>query len=244
MLLSAAAIAGVLCAGDAKAALTLSSQTGVVDASPLVTFSEVPESTVNPAYAFAGAPFDGLTIAFAGYFAGQSLVAGSPISLSGSPTPGTLALVSDILSYAITANDAAFGSSPVITGGSDGASFASPVSILFGFAVPVVAFTIGEFVAAGLTTIEAFDATGTSLGVVLNDGAGLMALALSNPGGPDIAGLSISTSDLGGGFSIDDLFVARAIATPVPAPTSLLLLAAGLAGLHLGRRRSDVPVRA
>ena len=219
-------------AGVSQAALTATDGGAPTGAGPTLTF-DGPLLTANPVYLISGSPFDGLFIGFGSYFDGQTLDGGFPYSLIGSTAPGKpLSLVIDPDAYALIADDAAFGSSPIMTAGP--ANFNEPLAILFSVPVPAVQFTLGSLEAIGATTIEAYDANGNSLGSLVNPGTGLWTLGLTDPGGADIAGISIFSSDLGG-FAIDNLTVAQGF--DLPEPASVLLLAVGAIAIGVSRRR-------
>ena len=117
------------------------------------------------------------------------------------------------------------------------ANFHEPLAIMFGFAVPAVQFTIRSLETIGTTTIEAYDADGNSLGSLeslVNPGTGLWTLGLTDPGGADILGISIFSTDVGG-FAIDNLIVTQGF--DLPEPASLLPLVFGAIAIGANRRR-------
>lgn len=235
------ALAAATCqVGVARAALIGYQQGAVAGGTPPITFSEVPLYTLDPAYSIGGGPFAGLQMDFGSYFTGQTLGSGYPVTLQAPTAPGVApSIVYDYSGYAITYDDAASPSNPVLAGASGYPYptnfFAMPLAIAFSSPVPAVGLTLGSLGALGATTIEAYDANGNSLGSIVNDWTGFEPLALTDPGGPGISAISIFTDSLDGLFEIDNVFVAQSIAAPEPA--SLLLLAVGLAGLAAGRRR-------
>ncbi|MCU0887805.1 MAG: PEP-CTERM sorting domain-containing protein [Rubritepida sp.] len=227
-LLLAIGLAGLLAAAPARAALV--DPGAFTPAGPAITFGTAADiGTSNPSYVVGG-----VTVAFGGYFAGQTLDAGFPPLLSGAPSV-PLALAGT----AAIAEDLAAPGSPVLVGTSDGWGGYSPIAVLFSAGVNAVAFALGELDEVGGVRIEAFGADGTSLGTLDSAGTGFQTIRFGDSSGNPIRGFTVSlTNDpLELAFGIDDLTFAGERVVTVPVPGGLLLLGLGLAGLVVARRR-------
>jgi hypothetical protein len=201
-------------ASASQAAIVRIGEGAFTAAAGLITFSEFPVNSVNPTYAptdyggGAGAP----TVTFDGYFNGQSLATICPF-------PG------------------AAGTGCVV--GNPSGAFA----ILFSTDQASVGLDGGFFDADGGTAITAFARDGSLIGQVVNLGTGIEFLGLvTSDGAAQIAGLLFSlVGSEPAGFGIDNLRfgLAGQVVVPgeVPEPTSLALLALGIAGLAGVTRR-------
>lgn len=211
-------------------------------AATVITFSEQALGTVNPTYSFTGVPGIGdITVTFGGAFLGQTVAPGFPTTITGSPSSPLTLETGDPVTF-IT-GDGAAPDSPVLSGTP---TFNGPVSVFFSKPVAGVGLTGGYFDAVGGTTIEAFDATGTSLGSIVNtvgDGMEFYGLADSS-GDAVISGISFYiTGDEPAGFAIDNLtFGAGEVIRPPRVPdggSTALLLVGALAGLAAMRSRKQ-----
>jgi hypothetical protein len=235
-------------ASASQAAIVRISEGAFTAAAGLITFSEFPVDSVNPTYAptdyggGAGAP----TVTFDGYFKGQSLAAICPFPgaagtgcVVGNPSGPTLALDPDSPQTFIT-TDSANPTSPVLTGTP---RFNGAIAILFSTDQAGVGLDGGFFDATGGTAITAFARDGSLIGQVVNLGTGIEFLGLvTSDGAAQIAGLLFSlVGNEPAGFGIDNLRfgLAGQVVVPgeVPEPTSLALLALGIAGLAGVTRR-------
>ena len=208
---------------------------------PKITFSEVgyPLGTVDPSYTFAVPSLGGnVTVDFGGHFLGQTAQAGPP-ALIGSPTnPLTLDPTAPVT---FTASDGANPTSPVLSGTP---LFGGPVSVLFSTPVAGVGLDGGYFDAIGGTTIEAFDATGASLGTIVNTQLGIEFYGLADSGGANvISGISFHiTGSEPFGYVIDNLTFGAAgdiHDLVIPEPLTMLGVFAGISGLgaYIRKRR-------
>ena len=223
------------------------SEGAFVAGSGLITFSEVPNGTVNPVYAPAlyGGGAGSPTVTFGGFFSGQSLVAGgcnggaNTGCVGGGPT-GPIAL-DPASPTTSTVFDGAAPRSPVLSGSP---IFNGPIAIKFSTPQSGVGLVGGFFNAIGGTAITAFDINGNVLGSITNDQLGLEFLGLvTNDSSAVIAGLlfSLVGPELAG-FAVDDIRfgVGEQVVVPggVPLPAALPLFATGLGALGLiGWRR-------
>lgn len=202
----------------------------------VIEFDEVGLGTVNPVYNFVGLPDLGdVTVSFGGYFAGQSVTGGFPVTLGDTTPSDPLAL--DPAGTSFTVNDGASNSNPVLSGSP---TFNGPIAVLFSTPVAGVGLKGGFFNAVGATTIEAFDAAGNSLGSITNSVEGFEFYGLADSTGANvIAGISFYiTGDEPAGFEIDNVtFGAAGAINLVPEPGTILMLTTGLAGLAAFHRR-------
>jgi hypothetical protein len=220
--------------GTAGAALQTVDPTGalIVGGTTPITFDEyLPGNYGYLPYAISGGPFDGSAIYFGSYFQGQTPVGTYPVTIQAPSAPGLpLQLVYDANDYVAITADPASPDSPVLTGAPY--TFAQPVSILFTTPVPAVLLTAGYLDTLGALTIDAYDANGNSIGSVTNTTLGFQRFGLTDPGGPDIAGLTIYDTELAG-FGIDNVSIAQQI---VPEPRAMAPLFAAAALLVAWRR--------
>jgi hypothetical protein len=232
--------AGLLTTGGASATLVNLGPGSFTPAASVITFSEVPVGTVNPTYNFTALPGLGnVTVSFGGFFQGQAITGGFPVTLSDNTPSNPLALQPGT---ATTVNDGAPGAtSPVLSGSP---TFNGPIAVLFSTPVAGVGLKGGFFDAAHSTTIEAYDLTGASLGSITNSVTGFEFYGLADSTGANvISGISFYiTGNEPAGFEIDDLTfgAASVINIDVPEPGSFALLAAGLAGFGFLRRRRNL----
>ena len=207
----------------------------------VITFSEQPFGTVNPLYDITTATLGDVTVSFASNFVGQTRTGTSPVSLAGSPTnPLTLSADGDVF----IANDGSNPTSPVLSGSP---TFNGPISVKFSKPVAAVALDGGFFNAIGGTSIEAYGANGTSLGMVQNSALGIEFFGLADASGDNvISGISFSiTGAEPFGFAIDNLTFgsARELSRPpggmsaVPEPANYAAWAATALLLFASRRR-------
>jgi hypothetical protein len=242
MTYSAALIGGWLLISPAGAAL-VDGASAPLAISPY-SFQTTEDGTANPTYTYTGVPGYGtLSISYGSFFDGQmgsdpfsppasvTGVPNSPLAPSAYTDPSTGApdwqTIIEVDNNASAPNTEVLGGLPVpATNG-----FGGPVAILF--SEPVTGgggqLTVGYLDTAGLTTIEAFNADGTSLGTVTNTGTGYETFNLSDDTGLPFEGLLITSSDPGG-FGIDGVGV-----TAMPAPGALAVLP-GFAVALLTRR--------
>ncbi len=213
----------------------------------VITFSEVADGSANPHFTVFTATLGSVDVSFASHFVGQSRSAGAVVTLTGSPT-GPLSLDPGSGTVFIT-EDGANPTSPVLSGSP---LFNGPISVLFSKPVAAVGLDGGYFNAIGGTSIEAFGASGASLGIVQNQALGIEFFGLADAsGGNVISGISFYiTGAEPAGFAIDNLTFGSAAEvsaplpgsngggfTPVPEPsTYAALAAAGLILVVAGRR--------
>ena len=200
--------------------------------------------TQNPVYNFTGLTGLGdMTVAFGGYFDGQTAGGGYPVTLT-DPTPNSpLALSTNNDSKVYTAMDGAMPTQPVLSGTP---LYNGPISVWFSQAVAGVGLIGGYFDGAHSTSIEAYDATGNSLGIVSNTHLGPEFFGLADSTGANvIKGISFYiTGNEPAGFDIDNLTfgAASVIIDPgvdhkVPEPSTMLLFVSGLLGLAAFRKK-------
>lgn len=205
---------------------------------PTITFSEYALGTINPSYNFTGILGLGdVDVNFAGAFMGQTVVGGFPLTLSGAPT-GPLTLNGSVETF-IT-SDGANTTSPILSGTP---IFNGPIAILFSQPVAAVGLSGGFFDAIGGTSIAAYGTNGAFLGSIVNTQLGVQFYGLRTASGAnDIAGVAFFiTGDEPAGFGIDNVTFGsvRQLQT-VPEPTTVLLMASGMALLGIAglvRRR-------
>jgi hypothetical protein len=237
-----------LCASGLVAALAAHAQ--IVRVNPgdftaqasVITFSEsgYPEGTTNPVYTLSTATLGSVTVSFGQNFVGQSVIGSSPKTITGLPIgPLTLNPINTFI-----VGDGANPTSPVLSGLP---TFNGPISMLFSTGVAFVGLDGGYFDAVGGTSIQAFDASGTSLGLVTNTHTGIEFLGLTTLGGGNvIRGLSFYiTGSEPFGFAIDNVTFGSVseLVKPtgpgaVPEPSTYGLMgAAALVGAVVLRRR-------
>lgn len=205
---------------------------------PTITFSEYALGTINPSYNFTDVLGLGdVEVNFAGAFMGQTVTGGNPVTLTGLPT-GPLALNSAV--ETIITVDGAIPTSPVLSGQP---LFNGPIAILFSKPVAAVGLSGGFFDAVGGTSIAAYGTNGAFLGSITNSQTGVEFYGLRTAFGTnDIAGVAFYiTGDEPAGFGIDNVMFGsvRQLQT-VPEPSTVLLMASGIAFLGIGgvvRRR-------
>lgn len=223
------------------------SEADFVSGSGLITFSEKPMGTVNPVYAPAdyGGAAGSPTVSFGGFLAGQALgtavtcPAGAALSgcVVGTPT-GPIAFDPASPQTFIT-SDGAFPTTPTLSGSP---LFNGPITLFFDIDVAGVGLDGGYFDAIGGTAITAFDRMGNVLGQVTNSAIGVEFLGLvTDTGTSQIAALQFSlVGNEPAGFNIDNVRFGRqgeVVVPGVPEPGSIALLASGLVGLAVVRRR-------
>ncbi|MFT6896828.1 MAG: hypothetical protein ACJA13_001232 [Paraglaciecola sp.] len=216
----------------------------------LITFSEFAVGTVNPFYT-PGDYGGGLTdpdVSFDGFFTGQSLSATPGIDCPGAsatacvvgdPT-GPLSLDPSSLDTFIT-TDSANPTSPVLSGSP---RFNGGIAILFSIDQFGVGFDGGFFDAVGSTAITAFARDGSLIGSVSNSVTGIEFLGLvTDDKTAAIAGVFL---DLVGaepaGFAVDNIRFGvvgdiDVPGQPVPEPYALAVLAVGIFGLRIFRKK-------
>ena len=217
------------------------SEGAFVAGSGLITFSEVPDGTINPVYAPAlyGGGAGSPTVTFGGWFSGQSLVAGgcnggAPTGCVGGIPTGPITL-DPASPTTFTVFDLAAPRSPVLSGSP---TFNGPIAIKFSTPQSGVGLVGGFFNAIGGTAITAFDIDGNVIGSITNDQLGLEFLGLvTNDNSAVIAALLFSlVGDEPQGFAVDDIRfgVGEQVVVPgVPLPGALPLFASGLGALGL-----------
>lgn len=244
-----AAVAAVtLAAARSEAAVIRLGQGAFTPEATTITFSEQPQGTVNPVYALTTANLGGVTVSFGGHFVGQAASVGFPVSLSDTTPTGPLAL--DPLAPAtFIVGDGANPTSPVLSGTP---TFNGPIAVLFSTAVAAVGLDGGFFNAIGGTSIEAFAADGSSLGIVTNTQLGIEFFGLADSTGANvIKGISFYiTGNEPAGFGIDNLtfgsvdeIVDPPVGGAVPEPGTLALLTLGglgFVGRAVRRRKAAV----
>jgi PEP-CTERM motif-containing protein len=114
------------------------------------------------------------------------------------------------------------------------------------FAAPISSFS-AYFTYAAPLTLEFFDASSNSLGVVTSL-FGENYVSTGNPTNELLSAafagtafLTISGSPLGGSFLIDDVSFETTDVAPVPEPSTILLIGSGLAAWGYSKRRRRVP---
>jgi hypothetical protein len=141
-------------------------------------------------------------------------------------------------------NDGTSDSNPVLSGSPQ---FNGPISILFSKPVAGVALKGGFFDNPHSTSVEAFDASGTSLGILSNSVTGFQFYGLADStGNAVISGLSFFvTGNEPAGFEIDNVtFGSGQAFTPVPEASTPILIASvciGAALMTLRYRLARVP---
>ena len=215
----------------------------------LITFSEYAVGTVNPGYVAAdyGGDVGSPDVNFAGWFNGQSLSANPGVDcpgaaasacIVGNPT-NALSLDANSTDTFIT-TDGANPTSPVLSGTP---RFNGGIAILFSSDQYGVGFDGGFFDAMGSTAITAFARDGSLIGSVANTVTGIEFLGLvTDDQTASIAGVFL---DLVGaepaGFAIDNIRfggIGDIRVDEIPEPTTIAMLALGLAGLSLRRRKN------
>lgn len=196
------AIFGLACS-HANAALIRIGPGDFTPQASVITFSEQALGTVNPTYLVSTVSLGSVTVSFAGFFAGQTVTAGNPATLSDTTPTGPLALDTSSNPAFIT-DDGANPTSPVLSGTP---IFNGPIAVLFSTPVAAVGLDGGFFNALGATSIEAFGTDGASLGIVSNTVEGIEFFGLADSSGANaIQGISFYiTGDEPAGFAIDNL---------------------------------------
>jgi len=181
----------------------------------VITFSEVAYGSLNPEFTVATATLGLVDVSFASHFVGQSRSGSSVVTLTGSPT-GPLALDFTSGTVFIT-DDGANPTSPVLSGSP---TFNGPISVFFSKPVAAVGLDGGYFNAIGGTSIEAFNASGSSLGIVHNQAFGIEFFGLADASGANvISGISFYiTGPEPAGFAIDNLTFGSAAEVAAPLP--------------------------
>jgi hypothetical protein len=230
-------------ARPAGATLANSASTPQLAVSPQL-FNAGEDGNVNPSFTLNGvAGYGSITISYGPVFNGQSVSNPlmPPITVSGSPS-GPLALTGSANVVKTTVeidNNEPVPNTEVLGGLPSPATngFGGPIAILFSQGVSGVTLTAGYFDTIGATTITAYDSGGNALGQIVNQALGYETFNLSDPGGPLIGGLLLTSSDAGG-FGIDGVGVYQApmTSTAAPAPGPLTVLP-GFVALWLARRR-------
>lgn len=225
--------------GFAQAALIDLGPGSFTPAATAITFSEAgyPINTTDPVYSFTGLPGLGnVMVSFGGLFVGQTVTNTNPNTLLNNLPTGPLTLAGGPPTTFIT-TDGANPTSPVLSGTP---RFNGVISVLFSVPVAGVGLDGGYFDAIGGTSIEAYGADGSSLGIVHNTQYGIEFFGLADSGGANvIKGISFYiTGSEPAGFAIDNLtFGAKEVINDVPDGGSTLI-ALSLASLWLeGLRR-------
>ena len=200
---------------------------------------------VNPVYTVSGEPFyEQITVSLGSMFDGQTL--GSiKNSLSNTVPNAPLALATNAPNVE-TLFDFANPGSIVVGGSNNGMYYTTPLAILFDHPVSHVCFDLGDLDPNSPTLIEAYTASGASLGTIGNLQAGTNRYAVhDSSGGNVISGISIYIPDEGmnmdwEGFAISNLaFNSGVIPEPgTIAIWSLLGLAAFGAAYSKTRQRT------
>lgn len=215
-----------------------------------LTFSEYPLWTVNPVYApavYGGDPATAPTVYTGGYFLGRSLSANPGVDCPGASATGcvvgtpTAGLSIDPDSPdAMVVEDGAMPDSPTLSGSP---LYNGAIALLFSIDQYAVGFDAGYFDAPLSTAITAFARDGSILGSVKNEHTGPEFLGLASLSGKsEIAGVLFHlVGNEPAGFNIDNVFFGQPKdvdpPAPVPLPAGLPLLASGLAGVAMLRRR-------
>lgn len=203
---------------------------------PKITFDEFPLNTLNPSITLATVNLGNVTVSFEGHFMGQAATGGFPVTLSDT-TPTNPLTLDPAAPDTKTVNDAAPGAtSPVLSGTP---TFNGPIAVWFSVPVAGVGLKGGYFDGVNSTTIEAYDATGASLGSITNSVLGFEFYGLADSTGANvIKGISFYiTGNEPAGFEIDDLTFGAA-EDIVPEPASFVVWSLlGLFGMGWYRRR-------
>lgn len=183
----------------------------------LIQFSEVALQSRNPVYPpnIYGAPGNGVTVTFAGFFEGQSIALpgqcphGAVRQGCINGTPVAPLQLSRRAPLTMTVRDSANPRSPSLSGSP---MFNGPITMLFDKDVAGVGMMGGFFDAYRGTAIQAFDRNGNLIGGVKNIAKGMEYLALVTEDGRDrIAGVQFSlVGPEPAGYGIDDLSFAFA----------------------------------
>jgi hypothetical protein len=181
-----------------------------------ITFSEFAVGTKNPSYdpAKYGGDSKGVTVTFAGYFAGQQMgdanvcPAGGAITGCVAGNPRAPLALDQSSPVTFIATDTSAPDSPVLSGTP---LFNGPITMLFDQNVAGVGLQGGYFNALKSTAIRAFDRQGRQIGSVVNLAEGIEYMALvTEDGSETIAGLQFSlVGPEPAGFAIDNLSFAR-----------------------------------
>ena len=178
----------------------------------LIQFSEVALQSRNPVYRpnIYGAPPNGVTVTFAGFFEGQGIALPGQCPHGAirqgciNGTPLAPLRLSSRAPLTFTVRDTANPRSPSLSGSP---TFNGPISMLFDKDVAGVGMMGGFFDAYRGTAIQAFDRNGNLIGGVKNIAKGMEYLALVTEDGRDrIAGVQFSlVGPEPAGYGIDDL---------------------------------------
>lgn len=186
---------------------------------PLITFDEVPFSTVNPIYIVGDQ-----TVHFGSIFEGQTL-GPTANSLSDSSPSNPLQLDAsgpDVATLLDMSNPTL-----AVLGGAGEPAFSTPIAMLFSDPVNRLEFKFGSLDEAGIARIEAYDQQGSSLGLFQNTGGGLEQIALFDDASRNvIAGVSLFVEPDAmdwEGFAIDDVAFDFADDNVIPEPGALTI---------------------
>ncbi len=207
-------------------------------------------NVINPTVTFPNIPNIGdLTVSFGTQFVGQS--SGSTNNSLGDTSP-TAPLTLDPNGMVKTIFDLSSPSGIVLGGVKGNALFTTPLAILFSHAVNYVAFDLGHLDKNSPTTIQAFDAQGTSLGSFGGLSPGFKNYSLLETTGSDvISGVSIYVPSGGmdwEGFGLNNIKFAldgdSGGGGMVPEPGTFLIWSllgsVAVSGAWIKRRRESV----
>jgi len=250
-----AATAVALTGSPASASIIQVDNAAFTASAGLITFNAVNNKfrpgTFNPTYTPAdyGGDANATTVTFGGFFTGQSLGTADTCPTGAAPTgcvvgspSGPLTLDPNSPETIILGDSARPETSPVLAGtGARINSLDGPVAIKFSVPQYGVGLDGGYFDSIGSTAISAFDASGNEIGTVVNSKTGVEFLGLvTGDGSATIAGLLFHlVGPEVKGFDVDNIRfgVQGQVASPVPEPASMIVLASALVGLGMIRRR-------